>query len=387
MKTIFLQMLFILCLIFSNALYPAEKIIFHSSRDGSMDVWMCNPDGTEQQQLTNKPGTEWYGRLSPDGKEFLYTYIEPGSSTWSMWVMKLDGPYDYKIDVGKNAGPSCWSPDGEKILYFHSRGYWKGDIYIVNRDGTDDQVLLTPFWPFTQVDGLDWKNGKILFYASRSHSGLNRLFTMNEDGSDIIQLTYDHGDLARFNHDATKISYFNYSNINIMNDDGSGKYTVISGVHRTGLAPFSPGGTKLAFAGFTHDSHNNDIYIIDVDGTNLERITFSEDISWVSDWVEIKSCVFGPEEQPLSFVRKKGKPGPEFIEWESCGGVGKMIIQNQRVSSAIIFLNGEQIAAPSDFNQAINVLLFDISLIEGSNLLEVELRGKPGGELLIRFEN
>ncbi len=387
MKTKFLAMLFILCLIFSIVLYPAEKIVFHSDRGGSMDIWMCNPDGTEQQQLTNKSGSELYGRLSSDGKEFLYTYTEPGSSTRSMWVMALDGSYDYKIDVGKDAKSTCWSPNGDKILYFHNRGYWRGDIYLVNKDGTGDYLFLAPFSPFTQVNGLDWKNGKILFYASRSHSGLNRLFTINEDGTDITQLTDDHGDLARFNHDASKISYFHHSSINIMNADGSGKYTVISGVHRTGWAPFSPDGTRLTFAGFTHDLHNNDIYIINIDGTNLERITFSEDTYFVGDWIEIESCVFGPEGQPMCFVRKKGKPGPEFFEWESCGGSGKMVIQNQSISSALIFLNGEQVAGPSDFSQTVNILELDINLFEGNNLLEVELRGKPGGELLIRFEN
>lgn len=97
-------------------------------------------------------------------------------------------------------------------------------------------------------------------------------------------------------------------------------------------------------------------------------------------------CVFGPENQPLTFTRLKGKPINETFEWESCGGQGLLKINNNRVSSAYVYLNDTLVTGPSDFNQNIDYLEFNVNLLEGTNILEVELRGKPGGMLEISFE-
>jgi hypothetical protein len=58
---------------------------------------------------------------------------------------------------------------------------------------------------------------------------------------------------------------------------------------------------------------------------------------------------------------------------------------DHRVSSAVIRLNGDQVAGPGQFNQ--NVAHLDIAVsLQEENLLEIELRGRPGGRLTYIFQ-
>ena len=104
-------------------------------------------------------------------------------------------------------------------------------------------------------------------------------------------------------------------------------------------------------------------------------------------------CRYAPEDQPLIFVRGKGAPFIETVEWDSCGGLGTLTVSNgglensyyERVSSSEIYLNGELVVGPQNFNQNVETITVSIELFEGYNVLEVELRGKPGGAIQIEF--
>ena len=52
-----------------------RPIVFVSDRDGDWDIFMMNPDGTNQKNLTrdhHRNGWEDFGILSPDGKQILF---------------------------------------------------------------------------------------------------------------------------------------------------------------------------------------------------------------------------------------------------------------------------------------------------------------------------
>jgi hypothetical protein len=53
-----------------------------------------------------------------------------------------------------------------------------------------------------------------------------------------------------------------------------------------------------------------------------------------------------------------------------------------RVSSATVKLNGNVIAGPSEFNQKIYVLIFQVP-VQTTNTLEIELQGKPGSFITV----
>jgi uncharacterized protein YjdB len=93
------------------------------------------------------------------------------------------------------------------------------------------------------------------------------------------------------------------------------------------------------------------------------------------------------------FVRGTGEPITSIKKFSGIAGPAKIKLVNgdlkdasiERVSSAIIDLNGVLVFGPSDFNQKVNYLEKDINLSDGNNSLGVLLKGKPGGSVSIQI--
>ncbi|MBL7093340.1 PD40 domain-containing protein [candidate division KSB1 bacterium] len=305
----------VLLLSFSSILAQQEKIIYSSSRAGTKDIWMCNPDGTNHERLTNKPGKEHCARLSPDGTKILYQYVNGSNST--IRIMDVDGSNDRELTPNTNRCKlGQWSPDGTKIIYHRETGYWQGSIYIINSDGTKNQPFLNPFPPYTGVYPWDWNCDKIVFQASYSHSGNNRLFIVNDDGSNKYQLTTRHSSTGHISPDCKKIVYYSSSSgIRIADIDGSNDNLLYAKYLGRGMS-LSPDGNKLAFVALESASsptNQTNIFLINLDGTNQIQLTNTNDIYDVDDWVRWKKKIIqialdikpGSYPNPLN-VKSKG---------------------------------------------------------------------------------
>jgi hypothetical protein len=49
------------------------KIAFASNRDGNWEIYVTNPDGSGQKNLTNQSGWDIYPRWTPDGKILFFS--------------------------------------------------------------------------------------------------------------------------------------------------------------------------------------------------------------------------------------------------------------------------------------------------------------------------
>lgn len=100
-------------------------------------------------------------------------------------------------------------------------------------------------------------------------------------------------------------------------------------------------------------------------------------------------CSYGPHDQPLTFTRSNGKPSLDSREWDSCGGAGEMIVSINDISSGYIKLNDELIidagCFTNCFKHKMKCIIVNVALFEGRNLLEVDLRSKPGSSITIEF--
>ncbi len=53
-----------------------QYIYFNSVRSGRMQIWRMNPDGSDQEQLTDDEYNNWFPHISPDGKWVVFvTYL------------------------------------------------------------------------------------------------------------------------------------------------------------------------------------------------------------------------------------------------------------------------------------------------------------------------
>ena len=94
---------------------PANQIAFTTERDGNVEVYSMNADGSAPTNLKNNAAEDWlvFDRMwSPDGQKLMFVSNRDGIP--SLFMMNADGSEQTMIGTSGN-GFASWSPDGEKI--------------------------------------------------------------------------------------------------------------------------------------------------------------------------------------------------------------------------------------------------------------------------------
>ncbi|WP_437205600.1 biopolymer transporter Tol [Planctomicrobium sp. SH664] len=156
--------------------------------DPSMDIYVCQFDGTGLKQLTGSPGYDAEGSYSHDGKQIVFTSTRDGDP--DLYIMDADGGNVRQLTntPGYDGGP-FFSPDDKWIIFRSDRQQEHMlQIYAISVDGkhevqlTDD--LNTVNWaPFFHPSGksIVWTRADY----SRGPQGANfDLFTMPIESTD-----------------------------------------------------------------------------------------------------------------------------------------------------------------------------------------------------------
>ncbi|UCG62066.1 MAG: PD40 domain-containing protein [Candidatus Zixiibacteriota bacterium] len=278
------------------AMKPPEhptKIVFKSNRDGNLEIYTMNADGTEQTNVTNYAGPDEAPCWSPGGQKIAF--ISNRDDEWGLYIQNADG-----------TGLTClvpegeflpwyphWSADGEKIVFAGFYDYETPDqnneIFVINVDGTG----LTRLTYNPASDGAPcWSpNGrKIAFLSTRD--GNSEVYVMNADGTEQTNLTNcEEADDGRpdWSPDGKKIAFdsnrYGRNEIFVMNADGSEQICLTDNPARKRRAAWSPCGKMIAFESYR--SGDSEIYVINADGTGQTQITDnSSNETWV-DWVRV----------------------------------------------------------------------------------------------------
>ena len=129
------------------------KIVFASTRDGNSEIYIMNPDGSRQVNLTRHPSRDLAPVWSPTGAHIAFNSDRDG--TRDIYIMDADGKNVRKVfrDLAYREYP-VWSPDGKKLAYLHA-GDWS--IYVGTVDGgQEERITATNFlggWPAWSPDG------------------------------------------------------------------------------------------------------------------------------------------------------------------------------------------------------------------------------------------
>lgn len=160
----------------------------------------------------------------------------------------------------------------EKIVFSSERS-GNYDIYSMDPDGS--QLLNLTNDPGHDISPAISPDGRTIAFLS-TRTGLFQIFLMNSDGSGVRQLTSEYAGTSapRFSPDGTKIVY---SPVGIATIDLDGSnYTQITGLPTDSNPSYSPDGTKIVFERKVDDlDFNFEIFLADADGTNITRLTFA----------------------------------------------------------------------------------------------------------------
>jgi dipeptidyl aminopeptidase/acylaminoacyl peptidase len=204
------------------------KIAFTSDRDGNNEIYSMNADGNGQTRLTADPALDFYPAWSPGGTKIAFTRASAGTQ---IYTMNADGSAQTNISNNLEAAYPNWSPDGTKIAFATNRdNSATTEIYTMKADGTNPTRLTSSifdkFEPNWSPDGQ-----RIVFTEDFSGEGESDIIVMNADGSNQTDITNDSGGWqhAVWSPDGTRIAADDfYSNVSVMSPSLSGHRTLLS---------------------------------------------------------------------------------------------------------------------------------------------------------------
>ncbi len=112
-----------------------DRVVFGSDRDGYLDIWVCDLDGSNLVQLTNNTDDDTLPEWSPDGTRIVFQRAWPGLDT-EIIVMNAGGSGVTALTGNGIPDESpTWSPNGRSIFY-HSGGT-NFEVFRLFEDGSD----------------------------------------------------------------------------------------------------------------------------------------------------------------------------------------------------------------------------------------------------------
>lgn len=253
-----------------------DKIVFvMSANHASAHIYIMTSDGRVGKRLTYMPCFNTYARLSPDKKKIVFSSNRSGKD--SLYIMNANGSQVIKLP-NDNAQYPNFSPDGKTIVYAAKQsGFY--EIYSMNSDGTN-QVQLTHIKtdhanvaPAVSPDG-----HKIVFtFIRRVKSAKQQkpqffsdIYLMNRDGTNLTRLTNNLPKVSQpcFSPDGQKIAFASSRNGNndlyIMNIDSTGVIQLTNNAAQDGQPCFSPDGKSLVFVSNRLDGKKYQLFKLDI---------------------------------------------------------------------------------------------------------------------------
>ena len=86
-----------------------KKIVFASSRDGNLEIYSMNSDGSNQTNLTNDSAYDRNPCYSPNGKQIAFQSLRAGNSEIYKMTSSGDQPTNLTNDPAYDDRPS-WQP-------------------------------------------------------------------------------------------------------------------------------------------------------------------------------------------------------------------------------------------------------------------------------------
>jgi Tol biopolymer transport system component len=261
--------------------------------DNYDELCLMNGDGSNQRQLTETSVTDFYPSISVDGRLLAFSSIRD-VRRFDIYLMAIQSGNILRVtrNMGDNYAPEI-SPDGTRIVFVSTFGGGQ-DIWVMDADGSNLAQLT-----FTEADDIDptWSpDGQQIAFAS-NRNGLTDLYVMNADGSNVRQMTFDVnlGGRSDWSNDGRHFTFYagpaGDKNIYIMSAEcvlpsappgcSAAPQQLTDGGNNKGPS-FSPDGQWITFA--ANNGGDNDVYIMRIDGSELQRLTTSPWADWQPRW-------------------------------------------------------------------------------------------------------
>ena len=318
LSTCSLALLYWLCFVSAEAPKTA-KIVFWADREGTRDIYLMNPDGSDQIKITHHRAQDFTPVWSPSGEQILFVSDRDG--TFDLHLMDPDGK-NVKRVFEKEAlrVRPAWSPDGKQIAY--SRIIRDVQVIHIATLGEENEERITTGgyvswspdgrelafisgWEAKKIKitllNLRTRNEKILFPRKAIPSWMSHGATWSPTGEKLA---------FSWQHRVPFRDFLETETIYTMNRDGTGLTQIIAEAGPRAISPvWSPRGDALLYerrVGFVgHRSFH--IFKVSLTSGKIEQLTH---IGWnfLGDWFDPAYALpVSPQPQLLTTIWAKVK--------------------------------------------------------------------------------
>ena len=269
------------------------------------NICVVNADGSGMIQLTDDQGDDSDLAWSPDGSKLAFASRRGGMR--DIFVVNADGTRLRRItnDSFVEAEPT-WSPDGSELAFTSFREAQR-DIFVINADGTRLRRITNDE---LKEKGLAWspEGSELAFLAYRdvrSSGNPAHIYTVDFDGSNHTQVTDEPGYHSEptWSPDGSQIAFISGGDdrglsVSVLNLYGNETTLLYPSIHNEEYGAlssvespaWSPDGNTIAFAAKPWNGGlrpDLELYMINVDGSGLKRLTYragnDTDPTWSPD--------------------------------------------------------------------------------------------------------
>ena len=277
--------------------YGASGIVFASTRAESdvlaYSLYRFDFTGGSTTRLTDSAGSEIVSDLSPDGETIVVVSDRGGAS--DLWTLPAEGGELTRIAATAIEEVTVqWLDDGSGFLTFARDGA-DNDIFRVSLDGTAVQPIVTG--PERDIDARASHDGAAIVFAREETDFFYQLYRANADGSAVQIFSATSGSAVAPSWSPTDGSIVF---VQLLGPYGIFKVDA-DGTNVVQLAPddvaghprFSPDAMHVAFSTqrYSVDALNDpddpydEIIVIDLAGTEVERVTTSPGRDRAPIWI------------------------------------------------------------------------------------------------------
>jgi TolB protein len=254
----------------------STELSFVSNRGGNTEIYVMDASGERQRAATANRSINNFPAWSPTGASIVYTtYRHENRPTLFVSTRGRGTPGQILASVGDDPiYRGVFSPDGRELAIVMSPDE-STEIYRVRADGKglrrltrNRNVDVSPSW---SPDG-----SQLAFVSDRS--GSPQIYLMNADGSGVRRLTFNgnYNTDPDWSPDGRWIAYQsriggNQFDIWLIDPEGSVNLPLVSHPRSDESPSWSPDSRKLAFSSTRRG--RADIYVVDANGANLQRLT------------------------------------------------------------------------------------------------------------------
>ncbi len=251
------------------------KIAYVSEQGAARELFVMDYDGYEPKQITADGFLNLMPRWSPDRRFLVFTaYRNRNTQDIDMIELATGKRWTLVALPGLNITPA-FSPDGNFLAFATSQD-GNSEIYTLDTRSKKFQRLtvnaggdLSPSWSTT---------GRELVFTS-DRGGAPQLYLMGADGSNVRRLTFegDYNAAPAWSPRGNWIAYVCRTQkkeykLCLITPDGQKRVQLTSGPGVDDSPSWSPDGRHVVFSS-TADGKSQ-IYMINADGKDLERLTF-----------------------------------------------------------------------------------------------------------------